>query len=70
MMTYRDSASDSARLGQGDSPVRGRALCVEQDFTPDTIADQNAQGGYNRKDMPSPGPGVPQKHTVGSAEAE
>lgn len=69
-MSYRDSAADSARLGQGDSPVRRREQCVEQDFTPDTIAEQNAQGGYNRTDMPSPGPGPQQKRTVGSAEAE
>lgn len=69
-MAWRDAASDTARLGHGDSPVRRRDLCVEQDFTPNTIAEQNAQGGYNRTDMPSGGQGPQQKTTVGSVEAE
>lgn len=70
-MVWRDSASDSGRLGSSDSPVRNREQCVENTFSiPDTIAAQNAAGGWNETDKAEGGPLWRQQHTWGSAESE
>lgn len=70
-MTWRDEAADSGRLGNSNSPVRGRNLCVENTFSvPDTIASQNASGGWNEPDKAVGGPLWRQRKTWGSAEGE
>lgn len=70
-MVWRDSASDTGRLGSSDSPVRNTDQCVPCAFqTPDTIASQNAQGGWNKVDMAEGGPLWQQAKTWGSAESE
>ncbi len=66
-MTWRDEAADSGRLGSANSPVRNRDLCVENTFsTPDTLAAQNANGGWNEIDKAVGGKLWKQKHTWGS----
>jgi hypothetical protein len=65
-MVWRDEASDTGRLGSSDSPVRGTALCVEQDFSPTSIAEQNADGGWNKTDQPVGGPAPDLGYTIGS----
>ncbi len=66
-MVWRDEAADSGRLGSSDSPVRGKALTVMNTFNvPDTLAAQNANGGWNETDKAVGGPLWQQKQTHGS----
>jgi len=68
-MVWRDEAADSGRLGSSDSPVRKDALTVTNTFNvPNTIASQNAAGGWNEIDKPVGGPYPMQQHTWSSAE--
>lgn len=69
-MAWRDQASDTARLGQGDSPVQLREMAVEKDFGPTTIAEQMSNGGWNKNNMPEGGTLPRESYTIGSRGAE
>lgn len=63
-MAYRDSNSDSGRLGGPSSSRYGEN--VARDFGPTSIAEQNAAGGYNKTDVPEGGTPPRSKYTFGS----
>ncbi len=69
-MVWRDEATDSGRLGSSNSPVRNRDLCVDPDFGPTTIEEQNLAGGWNKTDEAVGGKLWRQKKSWGSAEQE
>lgn len=67
-MSTRDRNSDTARLGGGASSTRASSELWPQDLGISTIADENAQGGFRKTDLPVGGPGPRDKFTYGSAE--
>lgn len=67
-MAWRDSNSDSGRLGGASSSRYGQN--VARDFGPTSIAEQNAAGGYNKTDLPEGGPPPRSPYTVGSRGQE
>lgn len=64
-MAYRDECSDTGRLGDGNQALRGNDLAGSQDWTPDTIAGQMANGGWTKGGKPEGGTPAPIGYTVG-----
>lgn len=64
-MAWRDACADDGR--DGAKQLRDQEK-VSLDFSPTTIAEQNAAGGYNKTDRPVGGNVPVQKNSTGSAD--
>lgn len=65
-MAYRDSCSDTGRMGDGSNAQTPSAMPnIACDFGPTSLEDQSDMGGYNRTDVPVGGTPPRSKYTSG-----